>query len=358
LRGRGKPAAKDRHHSDRSRRGVRVAGYVTLVLACTPAPAAASETLDSAEAVAATTDVSEALPGTAPADSPVPEPSPAPPPVGEPSPDPGSADPPAGQPPSGPPPADPPAGEPPSGPPPADAPAGQPSPSDPPSNDRPTDPPPADPVPTDPGPADPPPTEPAPTDPRPADSPTPGPIADNPRAVQPPTEGASERPVVPGVCVAAPDTQVVAMPVGPATPWKRSVVAHSRVRPGPLPIDAPAAASDPSSGWLTRAGPIALQTPAPSLQTPARAHVGKDQAASAKTAVGRRGAQHDPAPPADPTGHEVGATAATGNVAPPAVSCALLAAGAARAGHELRRLRAPQLVPNAPGVFSLRDRPG
>jgi hypothetical protein len=41
-----------------------------------------------------------------------------------------------------------------------------------------------------------------------------------------------------------------------------------------------------------------------------------------------------------------------------AMFCAIFAALAACAAHELRRLRALTLVPDAPGVPSLRDRPG
>lgn len=72
-----------------------------------------------------------------------------------------------------------------------------------------------------------------------------------------------------------------------------------------------------------------------------------------------RGAKPDSAPRRDPTQHDGAATAAAGgSVAPPAVYGAVFAALAALAAHQMRRLRARMLVPVAPGVPSLRDRPG
>jgi hypothetical protein len=65
------------------------------------------------------------------------------------------------------------------------------------------------------------------------------------------------------------------------------------------------------------------------------------------------------APPVEPARDGAAATAAgPGTSAPPALACTMPAALTAMACLELRRFGARRAVPDAPGVFSLRDRPG
>src|SRR5215207_4494557 len=64
------------------------------------------------------------------------------------------------------------------------------------------------------------------------------------------------------------------------------------------------------------------------------------------------------APLGPPQDIVVGSAAAPGGIAPPALWCVICTVHAVRDGHELRRLRAPLLAPDLPGLHSLRDRPG
>jgi hypothetical protein len=70
-----------------------------------------------------------------------------------------------------------------------------------------------------------------------------------------------------------------------------------------------------------------------------------------------RASERRPTPPVEPARDGAVATAA-GTNAPPALACTMPAASAALACLELGRLGAGLAVPDAPGVFSLRDRPG
>jgi hypothetical protein len=70
-----------------------------------------------------------------------------------------------------------------------------------------------------------------------------------------------------------------------------------------------------------------------------------------------RASERRPTPPVEPARDGAVATAA-GTNAPPALACTMPAASAALACLEPGRLGAGLAVPDAPGVFSLRDRPG
>jgi hypothetical protein len=103
---------------------------------------------------------------------------------------------------------------------------------------------------------------------------------------------------------------------------------------------------------------MALSSATLSTEAPARPNAATERTDSPMSAAGRA-AEPDSAPRRDPTQHDGAATAAAGgSVAPPAVYGAVFAALAALAAHQMRRLRARMLVPVAPGVPSLRDRPG
>jgi hypothetical protein len=72
-----------------------------------------------------------------------------------------------------------------------------------------------------------------------------------------------------------------------------------------------------------------------------------------------RASERDPRPPVRRPSENVAAGAAgAGTTAPPTFWCAVFAACTALAALELRRFGAQLLVPEAPGAFSLRDRPG
>jgi hypothetical protein len=106
------------------------------------------------------------------------------------------------------------------------------------------------------------------------------------------------------------------------------------------------------------AGSIALPSATPSTDAPARPNAARERTDSPKSAAGRD-RKPDSAPQRGPTQQDGAATAAAGgSVAPPAVYGGIIAALAALAAHRMRRLRARMLVPVAPGVPSLRDRPG
>jgi hypothetical protein len=78
-----------------------------------------------------------------------------------------------------------------------------------------------------------------------------------------------------------------------------------------------------------------------------------------KAAPAPRASERRPTPPFEPARDGAAATAAgPGTTAPPALACTLPAAFAAMACLELRRFGARRAVPDAPDVFSLRDRPG
>ena len=107
------------------------------------------------------------------------------------------------------------------------------------------------------------------------------------------------------------------------------------------------------------AGSIALSSATPSTEAPARPNAATKRTDSPKSAAGHD-RKPDSAPQHGPTQQDGAATAAaaSGSVAPPAAYGAILAALAALAAYQMRRLRARMLVPVAPGVPSLRDRPG
>jgi hypothetical protein len=106
------------------------------------------------------------------------------------------------------------------------------------------------------------------------------------------------------------------------------------------------------------AGSIALSSATRSTEAPARPNAATKRTDSPKSAAGHD-RKPDSAPQRAPTQHDGAASAAAGgSVAPPAVYGAIVAALAALATHQMRRLRARMLVPVAPGVPSLRDRPG
>jgi hypothetical protein len=348
-------AAAGRNRGDHSWRRVRLVGFVALALACVPSSAlgADSATLATDSSAGATGADSTALPPSgetdgpqapAPTDPPAspapadaatgdaaPAPLPSDSPVGQPSAGPGAAEPPPNDSPSDLPPSDGQAGEAPPGPGPADRP-----PNDPPGQ------PPSGPPPADPAVIDRPAADPAPPVPTPASRPT--------------ARGLISEPTAPsGTNVAIADRGSALTRTWPAAVWTPSSAASSGFRLGSSLID-----SRPTGGWLPPAAPVGLPSRAPWLEAGARVHTARARTASSNTTGGRQASQPHPPPwPADSTEDAVAASAASGAGVPPAaLSCAIFGTRAAPAAHELRRVRAQLLAPDAPGVPSLRDRPG
>jgi hypothetical protein len=95
--------------------------------------------------------------------------------------------------------------------------------------------------------------------------------------------------------------------------------------------------------------------------TPARDRAGPHEQArerSRPVTTRRARAPRPTAPPEPVPDNLVAATAGVSASAPPAVACALFAASAALTRRELRRFKPRLAIPDAPGVPSLRDRPG
>jgi hypothetical protein len=366
-----------------SRRAARFASCVALALAWAPCTATASDAGDAltdqgvAAATATTSQTGEpslSSPTTDVPTQPDPiQPGPTESPTVPPPADPGAGAPATGQPP---PPADP--GQPgdsTTGPPGADPPASDPGASDPPADGPPA----ADPPPSDEPAGGPPPGETpsdAPSDPHP----DPG-----PRAA--PSHPADRPPTAPTAVSPGPDPAVAQPPTGDPTPRRRvseradgSGTSHagspakaegiatdainardpfgeSRWLFGsaPSPIGLAAAAGWPATDILVSLAPV----PTPRLVDSRAAPEARERAAPTKTDKRRRSWPEAPTGPVQTPKHAlVASAAAAGSVAPPALSCAIFAALAGLAGLELRRLRAQLLVPDAPGVPSLRDRPG
>jgi hypothetical protein len=160
--------------------------------------------------------------------------------------------------------------------------------------------------------------------------------------------------------MAPPPIEAVAMRPRAATPRQRHVWVRAPVSSVALHTGDPASGHDLGSGWLMGYGSVGLYPQTPSVPTRARTQAEEDRVASAKAADRHRPAQHDRPVPADPTEPPVGAAAAPGGggVAPPALACATFAALGVRGGDKYRCLCARLLMPDAPGVPSLRDRPG
>lgn len=362
-----------------SARAARFASCVAIALAwvpCTATASGAEDVLADETAAAPAGSVQTGEPSSDPPTTDVPaQPSPAEPPAVPPSTEPSPGGPATGQPPPGPRTADPGVGGSTTGPPAAGPPAGGPPASDPPGGGSPGGGPPAgDPPATDPPAGGPPPDDASsegqsdpPPNPRPAESdpgvapaitPTPGPPPDPALATPPtgyPTAGEGER--SPASRTNREPSQAMAdgiatPPINAADPAVASLWPLISAR---SPIAGPA----PVVGWLATdvleslapvpSAPLAAGRPAPDA---------RDRAAPPKTNERRRSWPAPPQPVNAPARAVGASAAASGSVAPPAVSCAIFAALAALAAIELRRLRARLLVPDAPGVPSLRDRPG
>jgi hypothetical protein len=309
-------------------RRVGFAVFAALAMACgsCPAVAAGSETLiNSASQVAAATPATDSEPAPAPSGETQPQPEPS-----------GETQPPP---------------EPPAQPQPPPEPPAQPEPE-----------PDPDPQPeSDPAASDEPAPDPA-ADERPSDE-----HAGHARPVAPAAAGASTNGTqssahgaLPGdiATAALPGAAVVETATDPTTRtagWGTSIVARMVAGQATRP-------AEKSLGLGAELGQLVLTGPLTALRAQTEQREPRARA-SGPSARNPAGARRDPSPaPILPLGPPpdivVGSAAGPGGIAPPALWCVLCTGDAVRAGHELRRLRAPLLAPDLPGLPSLRDRPG
>ena len=116
-------------------------------------------------------------------------------------------------------------------------------------------------------------------------------------------------------------------------------------------------ALDPEPGQLVPDLLTALR--AQTEQRESRARARASGASVRKPPAARRDSSPAPILPLGPCRDTVaGSAAGPGGIAPSPLGCVICTADAVRAAHELRRLRAPLLALDLPGLPSLRDRPG
>jgi hypothetical protein len=152
-------------------------------------------------------------------------------------------------------------------------------------------------------------------------------------------------------------TTAPADPITVTTVQARSAHARATSPWTTAPLDSPTPAAGfalPLQGVIAVLQPetAGLKTSAPQRDPDGRAH-------RPKVTSQPRDSERDSRLPLRGPSHDVAASAAgAGSTAPPTLWCAIFAACLALAALELRRLGARLLVPDAPGAFSLRDRPG